>query len=117
MKVFLAVVGGVIVAVILLIVGCGALVGTSVDQAVKDTQSKNAITAEQFRSINIGDSEQSIIDRFGEPESRQNSETKKVFGEGTDTSSCVYYNKKDGELLDSYQLCFTNGKLDSKNEY
>jgi hypothetical protein len=55
-----------------------------------------------------------VEDEFGPPKSDQESTN-----EGLGDDTCIYYNIKGGEFLDSWQFCFEgsgkDGKLRSKN--
>jgi len=104
LKVFLA----IIIAGALLLVGCTALVG----QGIQDEQNKHAITMQQAKSIDIGTPKSSVIAALGAPESSQSFQDSY-----TGKSSCIYYNVKDGQFLDSWQFCFEKGLLSSKNKY
>jgi hypothetical protein len=50
-------------------------------------------------------------------EDRQEFENEGIPGEEPVGSSCIYYNRAGGDLGDSFQFCFTKGRLDSKNAY
>ena len=108
---------GILLAVVLLIVGCMALLGgaaNEVDKGIKRDQNKNAITNQQARQIKIGMTKADVVDQLGKPESTQEGEN-----EGLGKDQCLYWNLKGGEALDSWQFCFRGGgssaKLESKN--
>jgi hypothetical protein len=102
---------GILLAVAVLIVGCGALLGAGVEEAQKQSD-KKAITDAQARSIRIGTPKAAIIAQFGQPEDSQEDQFK-----GLGKSSCIYYNVK-GELASFWQFCFDNkDRLDSKSGY
>jgi hypothetical protein len=103
----------------LLIVGCVALVGSAGEEAVKEIdkqQRANSITAEQFRAVKLGSSQQAVEDKLGEPADAQEFESEGILQKEPENSSCIYYNKRGGQFGDLFQLCFTGGKLNSKNK-
>jgi len=108
---------GALLAGLILIIGCVALIGgaaNEVSNEIDEEQNRNAITNEQARSVKLGTTRADVEEQFGPPESDQESST-----EGLGDDSCIYYNIKGGEVLDSWQFCFegsgTSGKLRSKN--
>ncbi|MCB0857682.1 MAG: DUF2510 domain-containing protein [Solirubrobacterales bacterium] len=117
LKVFVA----ICVAGLIFVVGCTALLAGGVNEAVNELdaeQEKHAITRAQFQALEIGMTQQEVIDSTGKtPEDRQNFETEGILSKEPEKSSCIYYNRADGEFLDSYQLCFDNGELTSKNAW
>jgi len=108
---------GITLGGLILIGGCVALLGAGADKASKEidkAQNRQAITLKQFRSIKTGTSKGTILKRYGKPTDKQESDTT---GKDFD-SSCIYYNRKNGSVGDSFQLCFNgNNQLDSKNSY
>jgi hypothetical protein len=109
----------VILGGIVLIVGCSALFAVGLDEAEKE-EAKNAITPAEFRSVQQGTSQSAVERRFGEPQDSQEFEQEiPEIQDQPERSSCIYYPEKDKELFegDSYQFCFDNGKLTSKNAY
>ena len=115
------VLGGIVVAMILLCGGCTALFVVSVDKAVTDLnaeQERHAITPAQFDAVAIGTSQADVIASLGkEPEDTQEFVSEGVLDESEVSSSCIYYNKAGGEFGDLYQFCFDEGGLRSKNAY
>lgn len=107
----------VLAGVILMIVGvagCAALVGgaaSEIDKELDKQQSEHSITVEEFKSVKPGTTLKTVKKKFGEPDDEQ---VTKVEGLKSD---CIYYNVEGGELLDRFQFCFSNGKLDSKSKY
>lgn len=108
---------GVILGGLVLIVGCAAVIGGAANEASKSItreQNANAITNSQARAIELGTSRKAVEDELGAPKSTQESENT---GLGSDT--CIYYNVKGGQLLDSWQFCFDgagqSGVLTSRN--
>lgn len=115
MKTVMKIVLGIVIASVLLIGGCMALLGgaiNEVDKEIDKQQAEHSITQEEFKSLKHGESLDAVIDRLGEPEDRQTMEN-----EGLGKSVLIYYNVEGGELGDMYQITFTNGKLDGKNSY
>ena len=115
-KTFAIVAGAIILTFVVAIVGCAALIGAGVDEAEDDAQ-EHAITRAEFNSVDQGTSQAQIEERLGEPDDSQEFENK--FGGQVQGSSCIYYNEEGKELFEgaSFQFCFTEGKLDSKNAY
>lgn len=109
---------GVLLGGTLLIVGCVALVASGVDEA-NEEQKKQGITLEQFRSVRQGTTQDEIEADFGKPEDAQEFENEGIDTTEPERSSCIYYPEKGKGIGEgrSFQLCFTEGKLDSKNAY
>lgn len=103
------------------IIGCSVLIVGGVNQAVNDLnaeQKKHAITHKQFKALDVGMTQKEVRSSLGKaPESRQSFESEGFLSEEPARSSCIYYNKAGGEFLDTYQLCFDDEKLTSKNDY
>jgi hypothetical protein len=112
---------GLTVAGLVLIVGCTALFIGGVDNAVDELdaeQAKHAITRAEYNELEIGMTQQEVISTLGkQPEDRQRFQSESYLDEEPSNSSCIYYNQADGEFLDSYQLCFDDGILTSKNDW
>ncbi len=114
LKVFLWIcLGGLVV-----IAGCSALIAAGINSA-NDEADKHAITKAQFDSIEQGTSQSEVVDTLGKPTGKQEFENQGAFSNEPVGSSCIYYAKKGEDLLGfpSFQFCFTNGELDSKNAY
>jgi hypothetical protein len=101
-----------------LIVGCALLIGSAADKVQNDSQ-KHAITQTQFAAVEQGTSQSSVEKQLGTPEDRQQFEQAGFASKEPVGSSCIYYNEKGKDLFEgnSFQFCFTEGKLDSKNAY
>jgi hypothetical protein len=103
------------------IVGCAALVGGAANEVSKQLdaeQAAHAISTRQFRSVDLGTRERTVIDQLGkQPEDKQQFQSESFVGNEPSNSSCIYYNKKGGNFGDVFQFCFTERKLDSKNAY
>ena len=104
-----------------LIGGCSAILIGAANEAVNDLndeQQQHAITRADYNALSIGMTEEEVRQSTGKaPEDRQNFESEGFLNDEPEKSSCIYYNKADGEFLDTYQLCFDNGKLTSKNDF
>ena len=112
---FTKVVLGVVIGGVLLIGGCTALIAGGLSSEEED-----GITRAQFNSIGQGDTQTSIEDEFGEPEDSQEFENQiPELQDSPSRSSCIYYPEKGKPILEgaSFQLCFDEGKLTSKNAY
>ena len=118
MKSFLKITLAIIVAMCVLIGGCVAVIGGAASSASKEMdkeQNAHAITKAQLASAKMGDSKAEVESLLGEPDDSQHSESSSEFGDST--SDCIYYNVKGGGFMDSYQLCFENDRLRSKNQW
>lgn len=119
MKTVLKVALGVILAAVVLIGGCAALIGAGIEGA-KDESDKTAITVEQYGSAKTGSSTRDQIEAdFGTPKSSQDMQADGVEGiPASDFSqSCIYYGRK-GNLASVFQFCFDgSGTLQSKASY
>lgn len=126
MKTVLKIALGIILAVTILIVGCAALIGTSVNKAVKDVQKesdKTSITQAEYQSVKVGadgNTRDRIVSRFGEPQSQQDIQTGDVKGIPDSASGleCVYYNR-EGKIASLYQFCIDSetGRVQSKSSF
>ena len=109
-KIFL----GIVLGGVVLLVGCFALVGYSVDEGVKEVdrqQNRNAISTREARRVKLGTSKEDVIAKLGDPRDTQEGEN-----EGLGQDSCIYYNLRGGEVLDSWQFCFdSRDRLTAKN--
>ena len=112
---FLKVVLGVVIGGTVLIGGCAALVAGGLSSEETD-----GITRAQFESISQGTTQSSIEEEYGEPEDSQEFENQiPELQDQPSRSSCIYYPEKGKAILegDSFQLCFDDGKLSSKNAW
>lgn len=110
---------GIVLGVAALIVGCTALVGSSIEEA-EEEQQRQGITRAQFRGIELGATARQVRRRLGRPTDAQRFEQAGIEGLTEPTrSSCIYYGERGKGLLEgaTFQLCFTDGQLDSKNAY
>ena len=103
------------------IAGGAALIGGAANEVSKQLdaeQRAHAITRAQFDDLRIGMRQSEVESRLGKPpEDRQEFENAGVLDEEPQNSSCIYYNRAGGSFGDLFQLCFTNGRLDSRNSY
>jgi hypothetical protein len=118
-RVVLKVVLGVFLGFCLLIGGCVAVLGAGVDQAQKEND-RAGITAAQFASIEQGTAQADVEAQLGKPQSAQEFEQQiPELQANPSKSSCIYYPESGKALFEgkSFQLCFDEGKLTSKNAY
>ena len=119
MKTALKVALGIIIGLVVVVGGCTALLGAGINEADKE-QKKKGITASQFRAIKHRTSRSEVQRKLGRPEDSQRFEDAGVRGVTRGSrSSCIYYPEKGKGIGEgrSFQFCFTNGQLDSKNAY
>lgn len=112
---FLKVVLGVVVGGMVLIGGCAALIAGGLSEEETD-----GITRAQFTSIAQGTTQSEIEEEYGEPESAQEFEQQiPELQDQPSRSSCIYYPEKGKPIFEgaSFQLCFDEGRLTSKNAY
>jgi hypothetical protein len=120
MKTIFKIAAGILVASVVMIGGCVALLGAGVDQAQKESD-KTAITLAQYRSVTKADTLEDVKQQFGEPQSADevdqdlDASTREFIKDGEEDLKCVYYNRK-GKLASIFQFCFDgNGKYQSKS--
>jgi hypothetical protein len=105
----------VVIGGTVLIVGCTALIAGGLESEQTD-----GITRSQFGSISQGTQQTAIEDKYGEPENAQEFEQQiPELQDQPSKSSCIYYPEKGKKILEgsSFQLCFDDGRLTSKNAY
>jgi hypothetical protein len=113
MRTILKVMLGLLLGVVVLVVGCAVLLGSAadeVDQQLRDEQEANAVTDTEARALKLGTRRRAVIEQLGRPESTQESEN-----EGLGRSGCIYYNRSGGDVGETWQFCFENGRLRGKN--
>lgn len=101
-----------------LIAGCAALIGGAANEVVKEAD-KHAITKAEFAAVKTGETRAALEKRLGEPADTQEMDidTSDFEGAGaTQSNDCVYYSKK-GDVIPTYQFCFTDDKLTTKSSY
>lgn len=111
----LGLVGGAVALVVVL----GLAIGAGVEEAERE-QDRVGITLSEFRSVEQGTSQEAVIDQLGEPEDQQEFEQQiPELQDAPSQSSCIYYPEKGKPLFEgrSFQLCFDEGRLTSKNAY
>ncbi len=112
---FLTIVGAIIVALILLIGGCTALLSIGLN-----AEEEGGITRAQFNAIAQGTTQRAVEAKLGEPEDSQKFETQIPEIQRQPLRwSCIYYPEKGKSILEgaSFQLCFDEGRLTSKNAF
>jgi hypothetical protein len=112
---FLKVVLGVVIGGTVLIGGCAALIAGGLE-----SEQKKGITRAEFDSISQRTTQSEIEEKFGQPENAQDFETQiPELQDQPSRSSCIYYPEKGRKILEgqSFQLCFDDGRLTSKNAY
>lgn len=130
MKIFFAVAAGVIVALVIVFIGCAALIGSAGNEAVKEIDrqerkfqrqnNRSSISNRQARAIPIGTTRSEVRRRLGKPLDSTESE-----GDYSD-GSCITYNAKGSakgpyDVPDQWVFCFEgtgqSGTLTSKDRY
>jgi adenine-specific DNA methylase len=95
------------------------IIGAGVDEAQKEVN-KQGITQAEFDSIEQGTTQQEVERQLGTPEDSQEFEQEiPAFQNQPSRSSCIYYPEKDQPLFEgqSFQFCFDEERLTSKNAY
>lgn len=110
---------GICIVGLVLLIGTCALIVAGVGNVVNELneeQERSAISKAQYDALEIGMTQREVIASTGkQPEDRQTFQSESFLDEEPANSSCIYYNQEGGEFLDSYQLCFDEGVLTSKN--
>lgn len=117
---FLRVLAAFLIVIVLLIAGCVALIGVGANEVADELdrqQNENAITQQEFRSIELGTAQDDVEERFGPPADSQEFESEGIITEEPANSSCIYYNREGGQFGDIFQLCFDESQLTAKNSY
>lgn len=112
-RIVLKVMLGVVAALVLVMGGCAVLIGTALNE-----EEETGITRAEFRAIALGTTQKAVVARFGPPEDAQEFE-QRIPALGDSRSSCIYYPEKGKKILEGgiFQLCFDEGRLQSKNAY
>lgn len=117
MKTVLKVTLGIVLGCTVLIIGCVALIGASVDSAQKESD-KTAITLAQYRNAKTGTTTRAqLVSRFGRPQSSDSVQADGVKGIPASDfrQDCFYYSRK-GKLASLFQFCVDgDGVLRSKS--
>lgn len=83
---------------------------------VESNRNETAITVQQYRSVELGASEDDVRAELGDPddESAAGASTEESSGAST---KCLYYNEKDAGLMagDRFKFCFTQDQLVRKS--
>jgi hypothetical protein len=117
MKTVVKIALGILLALVVLIVGCTALVGSAGNDVQEDSD-RTAITQSQYRQVKTGDQRSDVEAQLGDPE-RADEFSSEI--EGLDKpvgSSCISYGRK-GQLLSGFQFCFdvNTDRLESKSSF
>ncbi|WP_022926749.1 hypothetical protein [Patulibacter americanus] len=117
MKTIVNIALGVILAVVLLVAGCAALIGGAANEVQEDSD-RTAITEQQYRQVKTGDRKADVEAELGDPQSADEFSTEIDGLDKPVGSSCIHYGKKD-ELVSGYQFCFdvNTDKLESKSSF
>jgi hypothetical protein len=118
-RIALFIVLGILGLGVLGVVGCVALIGAGVDEAAEELEARG-ITRAEFDSIEQGMTQEEVESQLGPPEDSQEFEQQiPELQDQPSKSSCIYYPESGKPLFegDSFQLCFDEGKLTSKNAY
>ncbi len=116
MGTFVKVVLGILVGGLLLIVGCVAVVGVGVDEAIDEVQEESdatSITLAEYESAATGEFTREDAEvMFGEPSSSDEIQAEGIEGipESDVEQSCIYYNR-EGEVASIFQFCFDGDKV------
>jgi hypothetical protein len=106
---------GIVLLFVLLIAGCGALIGVGASE-VQAESNEHAITQAQYGSVSNGMHRSEVEALLGEPTSDQDMNVS-VEELGIESNhQCMYYNEVD-ELASMFQFCFEDGRLNSKASY
>lgn len=82
--------------------------GSGCEEIDKSEKSSKQVTRQKVKQVDIGDSKREVRKLLGKPESTDHMESEGM------RLDCWYY----GVLAEkSWQFCFNNGKLESKNRY
>ena len=100
---------GIVLALTVLVAGCGVLLGSLVNDIEEDIN-KPAITEADFRSVKVGsqgNTRKRIEARFGQPQSQKDIEDRVIEGmhDPEPGLACLYYNKQQ-QIGPLYQFCF-----------
>jgi len=116
MGTFVKVVLGILVGGLLLIVGCVAVVGVGVDEAIDEVQEESdatSITLAEYESAATGEFTRADAEAmFPEPFSSDEIQTEGIEGipESDFEQNCVYYNR-EGEVTSLFQFCFDGDEV------
>lgn len=101
---------GIILATILIVAGCSALIGGAASEVQKESDA-HAITVKQYKSIHKGEKMHKVLAALGKPDSKHVDSTM-----GVKDQTCLYYNNK-ADLMGGFQFCFDGKTLFAKSSY
>jgi len=114
-----------IVAIILVVfvAGCAVLLTRGGGGGGEGTQNgggptgDQAITFEEFESVQLGASREQVEERFGEPLPRQQLVDAGILFDdpGATEEDCMYYESETPEFGEYYEFCFEGDELTIKN--
>lgn len=113
---------GIAVLMVAIVAGCTALVGGAVKEAVdqyNEEQAASAISQATFDSIQVG-ATRADVDAAVAPAVPQNTQEYTAEGVLEQTqidTSCIYFNRQDGQFGDIFQFCFDGDVLRSKSSF
>ncbi len=90
----------VVIAALVFVAGCVALVGFGVDEGSPERRPR-AISSKEARRIEPGTSKGRVLKKLGTPEGTEN--------------PCIYYRAKGGGTPGRWEFCFTRDRLKSKD--
>jgi len=104
----LQVIGALAGILFILVIGGCSIAAFSVGNSLDKSDKAGKEATKWMPSVTLGMTRAQVVSLLGKPESDQS------FNNDYENSSCIYY----GTLSENnWQLCFTNGRLDSKNRY
>jgi len=104
----------VVVAVMVGAGGCLGLILLTAKEA-EEVRSEHAITRAQFDAIQLGTSVEAVRTSLDvPPDDVQDFENQRPDGT-VSRGTCLYWFRKGGGADDKFQLCFEDGKLNSKD--
>lgn len=113
---------GIVLASILLVGGCLALVGGAANEVSKSLdadQKKSAITVAQWNEIKPGQSKAQVLE-IVKPAVPSDEQTTESSGEGFDyNSNCLYFNEAEADEFSiiAYQVCLSDDKVSTKSKF
>jgi anionic cell wall polymer biosynthesis LytR-Cps2A-Psr (LCP) family protein len=103
---------GVLLALVVVIAGCGLVFGAfvnEVDKGVKKETQKGALSRADAAKAKKGMTKRQVTRILGKPRDTQESDDE------LGREEYLYYNVKGGDALTSWQFVFRKGKLAAKN--
>lgn len=107
---------------ILVLAGCAVLVGgaaTSVSNDTKKQEAKSAITVAQWDTIKAGMTKAQVLAIVKPAVPSDEQTTQSQSKDFNYNSNCLYFNKAEDTSFSAiaYQVCLSNGKVESKNSF